>query len=49
VHHFKAMMKRIDNDRVRKETVVTSAIALLVPRYTAALAQVGSGVWWGSV
>ena len=40
VHHFKAMMKRIDNDRVRKETVVTSAIALLVPRYKLALEQV---------
>ena len=41
VHHFKAMMGRIDNDRVRQETVVDATLALLVPRYQAALEQVG--------
>ncbi len=40
VHHFKGMMKRIDNDRVRQETVVDATLALLVPRYQAALQQV---------
>jgi hypothetical protein len=39
-HHFKAMMKRVENSAVKKESVVAAATELLVPRYQRALEQV---------